>query len=253
MTMMNSATEAPATATAALDFEHIGLTYQGGVEAVRDVTLAIEPGEFVSVVGPSGCGKSSLLSIAAGLQKPTVGTYERVSQPQFVFQEAALMPWRSVLQNVELMLELKGEARAVRREKAAAAIALVGLSGFESALPRQLSGGMKMRVSLARSLVCEPDVFLFDEPFGALDEITRERLQGELLRIRERSPFAGMFVTHSIAEACFLSDRVIVMTGRPGQIAAEFRVELDAPRDSELRFDEQFVELCHSVTRAMEG
>lgn len=235
----------------ALVFNRTGLTYRGGVEAVRDVSLTVGHGEFVSIVGPSGCGKSSLLGIAAGLQQPTAGTVVRSDQPQYVFQEAALMPWRSVLGNVEFMLELRGDDKRERREKAHSIIDLVGLTGFEDAMPSQLSGGMKMRASLARSLVCEPGVFLFDEPFGALDDFTRERLQSELLRIKAAKPFAGLLVTHSIIEACYLADRVVVMTGRPGHIAAEFVTGLPAERPTEVRYEQHFVDLCRMVSESL--
>ena len=213
--------------TAALSFSHVGMTFPDGTEAVRDVSFDVAPKEFVTVVGPSGCGKSTLLRMAAGLLRHTAGEV-RVNRERlgFVFQDATLMEWRTVQGNVELLAELRGMNGKERRQRAAEAIELVGLSGFENHYPKSLSGGMKMRVSLARTLTLEPPVFLFDEPFGALDEITRERLNEETLKLFEREQFAGLFITHSISEAVFLSTRVHVMSSRPGRLLRRLRFPL---------------------------
>ena len=192
----------------------------------------------MTVVGPSGCGKSTLLRIASG-STPTPGhRARRPRAPGYVFQDATLLPWRTVRRNVELFAELRRHGRRPsagprRRERSSSS----GSTGFEDKYPKQLSGGMRMRASLARSLVMDPDVFLFDEPFGALDEITRERLNDELLSLFQREGFAGLFITHSIYEAVFLSTRVLVMSARPGRIVGDFDVPFAYPRSPELRFD----------------
>ena len=190
------------TVIGALQFDNVGMTFPDGTQALENVSLSVTPGEFVTVVGPSGCGKSTLLRIASGLETQTQGAcaVDRDSIG-YVFQDATLLPWRTVQRNIELLAELHGETKAECQRRAQEAISLVGLDGFADKYPRQLSGGMRMRASLARSLVMKPRVFLFDEPFGALDEITRERLNDELLGLFQREGFAGLFITHSIAEA----------------------------------------------------
>ena len=245
-------THAPATdapADAALTFDHIDMTFPDGTRAIDDVSFGVRPGEFVTIVGPSGCGKSTLLRIASGLLDPTVGSVacDR-SSLGYVFQDPTLLPWRTVRRNVELNAELQGLAKAERRRRVDAAIELVNLTGHEQKYPKQLSGGMRMRCSLARSLVLSPKVFLFDEPFGALDEITRERLNDETLALFDQQRFAGVFVTHSIAEAAFLSSRVLVMSPRPGRIVAEHTVPFDYPRSPELRFDPEFAQFCGEIS-----
>jgi NitT/TauT family transport system ATP-binding protein len=238
----------------ALSFDDVSLTFPDGTHALSDVSFAVDAGEFVSVVGPSGCGKSTLLKIIAGLLKETTGTCSLApGNLGYVFQDATLLPWRTVKANVELLGELEGVSKAERRRAAAEAIQLVGLSGFEDKYPKSLSGGMKMRASLARALTLAPNVFLFDEPFGALDEITRERLNDELLELFARERFAGLFITHSIAEAVFLSTRVLVMSGRPGRIVGDFPVAFPYPRVPDLRFDPAFGELCGQVSHALRG
>jgi NitT/TauT family transport system ATP-binding protein len=238
----------------ALSFRGVDMTYADGTHALADIDLDVRPGEFVTVVGPSGCGKSTLLKIASGLLAHTGGECE-VDRERlgYVFQDATLLPWRTVQRNVELLCELHGVDRAERRRLAAEAIELVGLAGFEGHHPVRLSGGMRMRVSLARSLTLEPTVFLFDEPFGALDEITRERLNSEVLELFRHEGFAGLFITHSISEAVFLSTRVLVMSARPGRIVAEFEVPFDYPRPDELRFEPDFARLCGEVSAALRG
>jgi len=235
-----------------LDFRGVGLTYSNGTEAVYDVSLTVGRGEFVSVVGPSGCGKSTLLRIASGLEDATAGL-AGVATPRigYVFQDATLLPWRTVRRNVELLAQLNGLPTGERRQKVQEAIDLVGLTGFERNLPKQLSGGMKMRTSLARSLVLEPELFLFDEPFGALDEITRERLGDELLKMFMERQFAGLFITHSVSEAVYLSTKVVVMSGRPGTVVGTFDVPFAMPREPEIRFTPEFADLVGEVSAAL--
>jgi NitT/TauT family transport system ATP-binding protein len=239
-------------APSALTFADLSMTFSDGTHAVDRVSFSVSPGEFVTVVGPSGCGKSTLLRIASGLEQHSAGDciVDRNSIG-YVFQDATLLPWRTVQRNVELIAELHGVAKPERAARAADAIALVGLQGHEKKYPKQLSGGMKMRVSLARSLVMDPKLFLFDEPFGALDEISRERLNDELLRLFKDIGFAGLFITHSIAEAVFLSTRVVVMSARPGRIIAEIDVPFDYPRQPELRYDAAFARLSGEVSEAL--
>ena len=248
-----SATTAPAGAET-LSFERIGMIFPDGTEAVRDVSFTVRTGEFVTVVGPSGCGKSTLLKIASGLLDPTSGVVnvdrERIG---YVFQDATLLPWRTVRGNVELFAELHEIPRAERHHLAMSAIELVGLTGFEDHYPRSLSGGMRMRASLARTLTLSPPVFLFDEPFGAVDEITREHLNDETQQLFQREGFAGLFITHSISEAVFMSTRVLVMSARPGRILAEFEVPFEYPRSPELRFDPKFAKLSGEVSHALRG
>ena len=242
------------TVIGALQFDNVGMTFPDGTDALENVTLSVAPGEFVTVVGPSGCGKSTLLRIASGLETQTQGScaVDRDSIG-YVFQDATLLPWRTVQRNIELLAELHGETKAECQRRAQDAISLVGLDGFADKYPRQLSGGMRMRASLARSLVMKPRIFLFDEPFGALDEITRERLNDELLGLFQREGFAGLFITHSIAEAVYMSTRVLVMSPRPGRITASFDIPFAYPRDHDLRYSPEFAELCGQVSHALRG
>jgi len=230
------------------------MTYPDGTVALEDVSFDVESGEFVTVVGPSGCGKSTLLKIASGLLPETAGSVsvdrERLG---YVFQDATLLPWRTVARNVELLCELHGIDKEERARRAQAAIDLVGLTGFEKHHPLRLSGGMRMRTSVARSLTLNPTVFLFDEPFGALDEISRERLNDEVIRLFGSEGFAGLFITHSLYEAVFLSTRVLVMSPRPGRIVAEFEVPFEYPRAPELRFTAEFAKLSGEVSAALRG
>lgn len=248
-------TEGPtAAAEQILVFKGVSMTFPDGTHALDTTDFGVGAGEFVTVVGPSGCGKSTLLRIASGLTPPTTGsvTVDR-SSLGYVFQDATLLQWRTVRKNVELFAELEGLPRAERAKRAAQSIELVGLTGVEDKYPKQLSGGMRMRASLARSLVLEPDVFLFDEPFGAVDEITRERLNDELISLFQRLNFGALFITHSISEAIFLSTRVLVMSARPGRIVATFDVPFAYPRPPELRFDPSFAELAGHVSHALRG
>ena len=242
------------TTTGALAFDGIGMTFPDGTEALRHITFSVDKGEFITVVGPSGCGKSTLLRIASGLLEPTAGSVE-VDRDRlgYVFQDATLLPWRTVRQNVELLAELHGIDSAERRRLSTEAIKLVGLNGFENHYPKSLSGGMKMRTSLARTLTLKPPVFLFDEPFGAVDEITREYLNEETLRLFQSEGFAGLFITHSIREAVFMSTKVYVMSARPGRIVATLDVPFSYPRQPELRFDPDFARLSGEVSQALRG
>jgi len=218
------------------------------VTALSDFSLEVGKGEFVSIVGPSGCGKSSFLNILLGLIKPDSGEIQlngtRITGPgqerAMVFQEFGLLPWRTVTANVELGLELKGIPAAQRAERATELIKLVGLKDFASHYPHELSGGMKQRVGLARALATEPEVLLMDEPFAALDAQTRDLMQMELLQIWEHTKKTVLFVTHSIEEAAYLSDRVIVMTARPGRTKDILKIDLPRPRDYEMRLTPEF-------------
>lgn len=236
-----------------VEFDDVEMKFPNGTVALHGVDITVRRGEFVTVVGPSGCGKSTLLRIASGLETASAGSV-RVGTDRigYVFQDATLLAWRNVQRNVELLAELNNQPIRVRRPKANAAIELVGLKGFEKHLPKQLSGGMRMRASLARSLTLDPELFLFDEPFGALDEITRERLNDELIQIFLREKFAGMFITHSVSEAVYLSTKVVVMSGRPGAIVNTFDVPFPIEeRNPDTRYTSEFAELVGEVSHAL--
>lgn len=240
--------------TAALRFQNISMMFPDGTHAIDDVTFDVHPNEFITIVGPSGCGKSTLLKIASGLLGQSGGeVFIDRSRIGYVFQDATLLPWRTVRQNVELLTELHGFPKGERQTRAADAIELVGLAGFEDHYPNSLSGGMRMRASLARTLTLEPPVFLFDEPFGAVDEITRERLNEETLALFQRKGFAGLFITHSISEAVYLSTKVLVMSSRPGRIVAEYEIPFDYPRDPDLRFDPEFARISGEISHTLRG
>lgn len=231
----------------------------GNRPALSGIDLTVERGEFVSFIGPSGCGKSTLLRLIAGLAEPSEGSIriEGLSPAKardrlfFVFQDACLLPWRRVAANVELPLQLRGAPAAERRERVREMLDLVDLAGDAGKYPWQLSGGMKMRVSLARALSVRPGILLLDEPFGALDEITRDRLNEDLLALREKAPFTGFFVTHSVAEALFLSTRVVVLSPAPGRISADLPVPFPYPRSPGLREDPAFLRLLGLAGRAL--
>jgi len=241
-----------------VELSGVGKCFAGGVEALSGVDLKVARGEFVSLLGPSGCGKSTLLRIVAGLAEPSSGTCRLVLGDRrgaghigFVFQDSTLMPWSTVTSNVLLPFRIAGRVGATERERVAAAIAAVGLGAFEHAYPHQLSGGMRMRVSLARALVTDPDVLLLDEPFAALDEITRHALNDDLLRLwREHRPTI-LFVTHSVFESVYLSTRIAVMTARPGRIEADLAVDLPHPRDRGTRSSPEYVAMCDTVSDAL--
>jgi len=218
-----------------LSLSAVAKRFSNGTQALRDLSFTVAPGEFVSLLGPSGCGKSTALRLAANLLGPDSGAVTfPTGKPEigFVFQEPTLMPWADARTNARLPLDLQNAPRGQANERAASALARVGLAGFERALPRELSGGMKMRVSLARALVARPKLLLLDEPFAALDEITRAQLGDDLLRLWREDGLTILFVTHSVSESAFLSQRVLVMTPRPGTIAAD--IALPGARDARL-------------------
>lgn len=232
----------------------------GAVHALQNVSFSVKRGEFVSIVGRSGCGKSTLLNMIAGLDQPTSGSVlmdgASVTGPSarvgFVFQRAVLLEWRTILENVLLPVEVLRSDLKAARSKALSLLELVGLKGFENRYPRQLSGGMQQRVALARSLVYAPDILLMDEPFGALDAITREQMDIELLRIWEASGTTIIFVTHDIAEAVFLSDRVILMTPRPGRIKEISPVSIERPRTVNSVFVPEFSRIRQRIREQMD-
>jgi NitT/TauT family transport system ATP-binding protein len=232
----------------------ISKRFANGMVALSDVTLDVFEHQFLSLLGPSGCGKSTLLRLIAGLSDPSGGTITWQGHPSlsFVFQEPTLMPWATALSNVMLPLRLAGVRSDERRERAAAALAQVGLAGFEKSYPRELSGGMKMRVSIARALVTRPKVLLMDEPFAALDEITRFRLNNDLLELWQRESFTVIFVTHSVFESAFLSQRIAVMAARPGRFIEEIALEAPYPRTPEYRTSAQNNEYCRRASAALE-
>ena len=236
-----------------LTFEQVGKTFGRGVEALRDMRLEIRQGDFLSLLGPSGCGKSTALRLIAGLIHPTVGRlrWEVESELGVVFQEPTLMPWATVEDNVWLPLRLKGESKASSKEAIIEALRLVGLAGFEAAYPRELSGGMKMRVAIARAMVTRPKLILMDEPFAALDEITRFKLNNDLLTMKAALDCTVIFVTHSVFESVFLSDRVVVMAARPGRVIEEMDVPEPYPRSEEFRTSNDYVAYCRSASEAL--
>jgi NitT/TauT family transport system ATP-binding protein len=231
----------------------------GGLPVLDTINLALRPKEFLCVVGPSGCGKTTLLRILGGLLAATRGEVyfsgERLARPRrkigFVFQEANLMPWRTTRANIGLPLELEGIAPDIVRRRADAQIGLVGLEGFESSYPRDLSGGMAQRVAIARMLVHEPEVLLLDEPFGSLDALTRERMALELTRIWSSRLSTVVMVTHSIPEAVLLADRVVVLSPRPASIVLDLRIDLPRPRDMEMTYSAEFNALAARVREAI--
>jgi len=238
--------------TDVLSLEHISKTFHDGAPVISDVSLTVKRGEVVSIVGPSGCGKSTLLRIAARLEPQTTGTCTVDTHGiGYVFQDPTLLPWRSVRANVALLAELQQLESTELQTRVDEAIALVGLQDHQDKYPRQLSGGMRMRVSLARSLVLRPQLFLFDEPFSALDEINRQRLNDELLNLFERQQFGVLFVTHSVSEAVYLSSRIHVMSARPGVISRTIDIPFGYPREPDLRFDPSFGMLALEVSHAL--
>ncbi len=241
----------------------VGKRFGNGIIALRDLNLEIGHHEFVSLLGPSGCGKSTALRLIAGLGSPSAGAIEWPGRAAlapatdigFVFQEPTLMPWANVADNVRLPLKLQRRDRSGSEGEAAnavaAALAMVGLGGFEKAYPRELSGGMKMRVSIARALVTRPQLLLMDEPFAALDEITRIRLNNDLLELWRSQSWTVVFVTHSVYESVYLSSRIVVMAARPGRIVAEHVIDAPYPRDEEFRMSPLYNECCRTVSRSL--
>jgi NitT/TauT family transport system ATP-binding protein len=255
---------APSAAETVIAIRGLSLAFQTAdapVQALADIDLQVGRGEFVSFIGPSGCGKTTLLRVIADLERQTAGhitvngvTPEQARQRRaygYVFQAPALYPWRTVVRNVTLPLEIMGIAAAERQARAAKYLGMVGLDGFERKFPWQLSGGMQQRVSIARALSFEPELLLMDEPFGALDEITRDHLNEQLLRLWEKTTKTVIFVTHSIAEAVFLSTRIVVMSPRPGRIMEVIDCNLPKGRNLDARETTQFLEIAHKVRVAL--
>lgn len=237
----------------AIKLNHVSKVYGNGTVALHDMTLAIQDAEFVSLVGPSGCGKSTVLRIIAGLGQMNSGSIDWGvcdRKLAFVFQEAALMPWATVKENVRLPLKLAGMSKK-SAQLVQQAIQRVGLSGFERSYPRELSGGMKMRVSIARALVTKPNILLMDEPFGALDEITRSKLNRDVLDLWSQHRWTVVFVTHNIYEAVYLSNRVIVMAARPGRVVADIAIDAPYPRNEEFRTSMLYNEYCRQVSQSL--
>ena len=236
-------------------------TADGPVHALKDIDLSIRRGEFVSLIGPSGCGKTTLLRVVADLERPTGGRIQvngmtaeaaRLARAYgYVFQAAALYPWRTIERNVALPLEIMGLDKAERRRRVEAGLDLVGLGGFGRKFPWQLSGGMQQRASIARALSFDPDLLLMDEPFGALDEIVRDRLNEELLRLWAKTGKTVVFVTHSIPEAVFLSTRIVVMSPRPGRIQSVIDCDLGPDRPLEIRESPRFLQIAHQVREGL--
>jgi len=248
----------------AVELDGVTKTYESGVMALGPLDLRVARGEFVSLLGPSGCGKSTALRLIAGLTTPTMGqvllaphagearpSRRAINRIGFVFQEPTLMPWTRVHDNVALPLKLAGVAPAEARPQIEAALAQVGLADFADRYPRELSGGMKMRVSLARALVTRPEILLMDEPFAALDEITRFRLNDDLLTLWRSLRMTVIFVTHSVFESVYLSQRVLVMTARPGRLSFETRIESDEPRGAAFRTSLAYAGHCRAVSEAL--
>jgi NitT/TauT family transport system ATP-binding protein len=257
---LDAPAEPPATARPVIEIEGVSKIYRtrdGEVPSLRPLDFEIRDGEFLVIVGPSGCGKSTLLKLIAGLLPPTTGRIRVEGRPitkphggvGIVFQSALLLPWRSVLANVMMPVEVKGLPRGPYLARARELLGMVGLEGFERKYPWQLSGGMQQRASICRALVHDPKIVLMDEPFGALDAMTRERMNVELQRIQRETRKTVLLITHSIPEAVFLADRVLVMTDRPGAIAAIYDVPLGRPRTLEMMADPAFVALTQIIRR----
>ncbi|MCF3932946.1 ABC transporter ATP-binding protein [Acuticoccus sp. M5D2P5] len=248
-----------------LSARYVGKVFdgRGRVVALRDVNMEVPGGGFAAIIGPSGCGKSTLLRIFADLLQPTTGTVaigggapqnaRRTKSIGFVFQSATLLPWRTIRRNVELPLDVAGERGRSREGRADALLSLVGLDGFGDSLPHQLSGGMQQRAAIARALILKPEILLLDEPFGALDEITRQRMNLELLRIWGETKTTAVLVTHSIAEAVLMADRVFVMTPRPGTIAKAVDVPLERPRTLQMMRTPAFFDVVNELRDALFG
>ena len=241
-------------------FRGVGKTFLNGMLALRGLDLELRQGEFVSLLGPSGCGKSTALRIIAGLSPPTEGRVEwraadthqtTTGRIGFVFQEPTLMPWTTVFNNVRLPLKLAGVAAKTASERVSAALERVGLHNFSRVYPRELSGGMRMRVSIARALVTEPELLLMDEPFAALDEITRFKLNDDLLTMWQALGTTVVFVTHSVFESVYLSSRIAVMAAQPGRVFTELRIDAPYPRDANFRTSADYAALCRRTSEAL--
>ncbi|MGR9168574.1 ABC transporter ATP-binding protein [Rhizobium sp. KDH_Rht_773_N] len=242
--------------------QSVSKVFSSGTIALSGMSLTVESGEFISLLGPSGCGKSTALRIIAGLGDVSAGKIDWPSSrinskglPEgdigFVFQEPTLMPWKTVFGNVYLPLKLRGVSKADARERIMEVLATVGLADFADAFPRELSGGMKMRVSIARALVTKPKLLLMDEPFAALDEITRQRLNDDVLRLWKATGITVIFVTHSVFESAYLSNRIVVMKARPGRVHADFPLTTSLERDSHYRTSEEYRQACETASRSL--
>ena len=234
--------------------EGVGKTFANGTTALAGVDMDVNRGEFLSLLGPSGCGKSTILRLLAGLTSASSGWInwaEKEHELGFVFQEPTLMPWATVFANVWLPLRLKGQSRAQAKPAIMDALAKVGLANFANSYPRELSGGMKMRVSIARALVTRPAILLMDEPFAALDEITRNKLNDDLVALKCELDATVVFVTHSVYESVYLSDRIVVMAPRPGRIVAEITIPEPLPRDEDFRLNTLYAERCRETSAAL--
>lgn len=244
---------------AEIAIDGVSKQFRNGALALRGISMKVEKGEFVSLLGPSGCGKSTLLRLVSGLTQPSSGQVTANGMMpanarelmSFIFQDATLLPWRTVEQNVGLGLELEHTAKSIRREKVAQMLELVGLTHVATRFPRQLSGGMKMRVSIARALVSRPRILLLDEPFAALDEMSRDRMNEELLRLYAEHCWTVLFVTHSVAEAVFLSKRIVILAPHPGRVAHVVPVELPWPRTAELRLTPAYEQEVSRISRLL--
>jgi NitT/TauT family transport system ATP-binding protein len=246
---------------AEIEFKGVSKRFRNAAVALENISLRVERGEFVTLLGPSGCGKSTLLKLVSGLSPASEGlisvngmTPENAREMMsFIFQDATLLPWRTVEENVGLGLELEFAARALRKERVAQMLELVGLDHVARRFPRQLSGGMKMRVSIARALVSRPRILLMDEPFAALDEMTRDRLNEELLRLYAEQMWTVLFVTHSVSEAVFLSTRIVILAAHPGHVAHELPISLPWPRTAATRESKAFEEAVTRTSRLLRG
>ena len=260
---MTFAPVAAATSSRPLvSIRNVSKQFANGTVAIRGVDLDLREAEFVSLLGPSGCGKSTLLRIIAGLGSPSAGIVEWPTSAHdasgeahpdlgFVFQDPTLMPWANTLKNTMLPLTLAGVGKSEAESRAAEMLALVGLKGFEKSYPRELSGGMKMRVSIARALVTHPKILLMDEPFAALDEITRHKLNDDLLGLWWQNRFTAVFVTHSVFESVYLSQRIVVMAARPGRVMADLKNEAPYPRDALFRTSAEYAHLCRAASETL--
>ncbi len=242
---------------ALLTMNHVEKVFGGDVVALRDMHLNVNAGDFLSLLGPSGCGKSTALKLISGLIQPTRGTIDWVQAQStgdlgVVFQEPTLMPWARVVDNVYLPFRLRGVPYGDVKDDILEALRLVGLEKFQRAFPRELSGGMKMRVSIARAMVTKPKLILMDEPFAALDEITRFKLNNDLLALKEAIGCTVIFVTHSVFESVFLSDRIVVMAARPGRVVAELEVDAPYPRDEAFRTSSEYAAFCRTASHALQ-
>ena len=250
-------TEPVGTRPPLLNMSHVEKTFAGDVVALRDMNLSVQEGDFISLLGPSGCGKSTALRLISNLMHPTAGTIRWVGGQQgaddlgVVFQEPTLMPWATVAQNVWLPFRLQGKTYNAVKDDILEALKLVGLENFQTAYPRELSGGMKMRVSIARAMVTRPRLILMDEPFAALDEITRFKLNNDLLELKSKIGCTVIFVTHSVFESVFLSDRIVVMAARPGRVIRELTVAAPYPRSEEFRTSAEYAAFCRQASDAL--